>query len=62
MVAKADNNPSSPCPICRKPVVEDDKHFPFCGERCKTIDLAKWADGSYTISRSIEQDDLEEGD
>lgn len=60
MVAKADNNPTSPCPICRKPTTQDGKYFPFCCDRCKTIDLAKWADGSYTISRSIEQDDLEE--
>jgi uncharacterized protein len=43
------------CPTCKKPVVEppDDqplpKHFPFCSERCKLIDLGRWIDGKYQI-------------
>ncbi len=59
--------PSSPgeavrrCPICRRQVAEDAPTFPFCGERCRTIDLAKWASGDYRITRPIEQGDLEEG-
>jgi endogenous inhibitor of DNA gyrase (YacG/DUF329 family) len=23
---------------------------PFCGERCKLLDLARWADGSYRVA------------
>jgi endogenous inhibitor of DNA gyrase (YacG/DUF329 family) len=30
------------CPICKKPVTSQDADFPFCGERCRLIDLGKW--------------------
>ncbi|MEM9021266.1 MAG: DNA gyrase inhibitor YacG [Planctomycetota bacterium] len=49
------------CPICGKLVARDDPHYPFCSKRCKTIDLGRWADESYKITRPIEQRDLEEG-
>ena len=29
------------CPICGRDVPADGKSFPFCTERCRTIDLAK---------------------
>lgn len=33
-----------PCPQCRKPARWDDNPWrPFCGERCKLIDLGDWA-------------------
>ncbi len=51
-----------PCPICGEPAREDNPSFPFCSERCRTIDLGKWASGDYTISRPIDQSDLEEGE
>ena len=50
-----------PCPICEKPVPADATSFPFCGKRCRQIDLGKWLNGSYVISRPVEQRDLEEG-
>ncbi len=42
------------CPICKKPVEETDKDrpqtaYPFCGERCKLIDLGRWLGGKYQI-------------
>jgi uncharacterized protein len=37
------------CPICRKPVKAADAEFPFCSNRCRTIDLGKWASGAYVI-------------
>lgn len=41
------------CPICKKSVTlpaEGEKSlFPFCSERCKLIDLARWLDGAYQI-------------
>ncbi|MEM1108396.1 MAG: DNA gyrase inhibitor YacG [Planctomycetota bacterium] len=58
-------NPASktvPCPTCRVPVSEDTKTFPFCNARCKTIDLGRWFDESYKVSRPIEQSDIEEGE
>jgi endogenous inhibitor of DNA gyrase (YacG/DUF329 family) len=43
------------CPICKKSVLEVDAAgkrnptYPFCGERCKLIDLGRWLDGAYQI-------------
>lgn len=41
------------CPTCRKIVLRDEPEFPFCSERCRLIDLGKWASGGYVISTSI---------
>jgi uncharacterized protein len=41
------------CPICKKPVTTADAEFPFCSERCRTIDLGNWASGRYAISSSL---------
>jgi uncharacterized protein len=38
------------CPTCKKPVESRDADFPFCSERCRLIDLGKWASGAYVIS------------
>jgi endogenous inhibitor of DNA gyrase (YacG/DUF329 family) len=46
------------CPICKKPVKSADADFPFCSERCRLIDLGKWASGAYVISSPV--DDAEE--
>lgn len=49
------------CPICKKMVKESVEQYPFCSTRCKQVDLGRWVDESYKISRPIEQRDLEEG-
>ena len=41
------------CPTCRTLVLRGDENFPFCSERCKLIDLGKWATGSYVISTPV---------
>jgi len=41
------------CPICKKPVASADPDFPFCSQRCRTIDLGKWASGQYVISSPV---------
>ena len=41
------------CPTCNKIVVRADPEVPFCSERCRTIDLGKWASGGYVISTPI---------
>jgi len=43
------------CPICRKEIRRDNPQFPFCSERCRTIDLGNWASGTYVISTSVAQ-------
>jgi endogenous inhibitor of DNA gyrase (YacG/DUF329 family) len=40
------------CPICKKVVKNTDAEFPFCSDRCRTIDLGKWASGAYVIPSS----------
>jgi hypothetical protein len=37
------------CPICKKTVKSTDADFPFCSDRCRTVDLGKWASGAYVI-------------
>ncbi|WP_305043996.1 DNA gyrase inhibitor YacG [Geoalkalibacter sp.] len=38
------------CPRCRKQVVwEGNPHRPFCSEKCRLVDLGKWAQEEYTI-------------
>ena len=59
------------CPICKKSVIEPrpgeerSKHFPFCSDRCKLIDLGRWLDGKYQVpvvehdeSTTADEDDL----
>ena len=41
------------CPTCRTLVLPGEVNFPFCSERCKLIDLGKWASGSYVISTPV---------
>jgi endogenous inhibitor of DNA gyrase (YacG/DUF329 family) len=41
------------CPICRKEVPLDDENAPFCSDRCRIIDLGKWASGDYKIASPI---------
>jgi hypothetical protein len=56
---------TTPCPICGNPVSYDEdlpasasKHFPFCSDRCKLIDLGRWLDGKYQVP--VAGDDLDE--
>jgi endogenous inhibitor of DNA gyrase (YacG/DUF329 family) len=42
------------CPICKKLVKSDNADFPFCSDRCRTIDLGKWASGAYVIPSPVE--------
>jgi endogenous inhibitor of DNA gyrase (YacG/DUF329 family) len=38
------------CPTCKTIVLRSDEQFPFCSDRCRLIDLGKWASGGYRIS------------
>jgi endogenous inhibitor of DNA gyrase (YacG/DUF329 family) len=46
------------CPICRTLVLRTQEDFPFCSDRCRTIDLGKWASGGYVISTEINDPEL----
>jgi len=41
--------PGALCVQCRKVPVASEWR-PFCSERCRLLDLARWADGEYRIS------------
>jgi len=45
------------CPTCKKPVKSSDPEFPFCSERCRMIDLGKWASGAYVIRSPLRDTD-----
>jgi len=47
------------CPICRKLTDSQlDPDFPFCGERCRLVDLGQWADERYVISEPLPGESL----
>jgi uncharacterized protein len=50
------------CPTCRKIVLASDPEFPFCSERCRIIDLGKWASGGYVISTPINDPETDGSD
>ncbi len=41
------------CPTCGMLVRKEDEDFPFCSDRCRKIDLGKWAMGVYKISSPV---------
>ena len=46
------------CPTCHKVVLATDENFPFCSDRCRLLDLGKWASGGYKVSTPIQDPDL----
>ncbi len=45
-------NTTVSCPACQKKIIWSPEELsrPFCSERCRLIDLGKWADGSHAIA------------
>lgn len=50
------------CPQCGKEHVWDtaNRYRPFCCERCKMIDLGKWANEDYRVE--VREQELKEAD
>ena len=48
------------CPQCGKKIewTTENKHRPFCSERCRTIDFCAWATEEHRISGNNEFDDV----
>lgn len=46
------------CPTCGTIVQSADEDFPFCSDRCRKIDLGKWASGVYKISSPVLDPDV----
>jgi hypothetical protein len=49
------------CPACKTLVTPEDENFPFCSDRCRLIDLGKWASGEYRISSPVLDPEVLEG-
>lgn len=52
------------CPVCDAavdPVTAS--HPPFCGERCRLVDLGRWLDEAYAVPEKprAEEDDEDQG-
>ena len=41
------------CPNCKAIVLAGSEDFPFCSDRCRRIDLGKWASGDYKITSPV---------
>lgn len=54
------------CPTCHRAFsghsMSELPHFPFCSERCRLVDLNRWVEGDYVVSRPLEPDDLDDLD
>jgi hypothetical protein len=46
------------CPTCGTLVLVGSEDFPFCTDRCRRIDLGKWASGAYVIRSPIHDPEL----
>ena len=50
------------CPVCSKQLADasvQNPLFPFCSDRCRKIDLARWCDGRYAIVEELSSDQLQ---
>lgn len=50
------------CPMTGRAVSADSPTWPFADERARMADLYRWMSGQYSITRSIEEADLEQGE
>jgi uncharacterized protein len=45
------------CPICSRPFdPQESEAMPFCSERCREVDLGRWLDEAYGLSREPEEE------
>ena len=47
------------CPQCGGPALfsTENPYRPFCGERCRSIDLGAWASEAFRVPESVLSDD-----
>jgi len=51
------------CPVCKAATTwEENPARPFCSDRCKLIDLGKWASGEYRVEGEEQEESAEEGE
>ena len=42
------------CLNCKKEIDKKSKFHPFCSKRCSNLDLYKWLDNKYIISKDVD--------
>lgn len=46
------------CPVCEREIPPNgevaESLFPFCSDRCRSIDLYRWFDGRYKVVEDID--------
>ena len=50
-------NNKTKCPTCGS--FSEKSSYPFCSQRCSSIDLGKWFDGKYSIPSVEDPDGLD---
>ena len=52
------------CPTCGGPSIysQENRYRPFCGERCKNVDLGAWASEGFRMPADAPPDDQVFGD
>jgi endogenous inhibitor of DNA gyrase (YacG/DUF329 family) len=50
---------TSKCPTCKTEVQAppENRFFPFCTQRCRTIDLGKWLNEEYRLVNDTAEDE-----
>jgi len=55
-------SPPTTCAICGKPLEAgaalNSPLYPFCGTRCKQVDLLRWCKGEYAVVNDMDPDIL----
>jgi len=56
--------PLVPCPTCgrRTAFAPENRWRPFCGERCRSIDLGAWASERFRVPATSQPDDADAAD
>lgn len=49
---------AQPCPECKRPSTRED--YPFCSDRCRSLDLSRWLKGSYAIPVADDESNADE--
>jgi uncharacterized protein len=57
MSERSDLPRAQPCPICRKPAVEQFR--PFCSKRCADVDLGRWLSDVYVVPGRDDEEEEE---
>ncbi len=52
--------PLAACPSCKGPVAKGAEHRPFCSDRCRLVDLGRWMNEDFVVTRPLREDDLPE--